>query len=306
MIKIILLTGFLGAGKTTMMKKLLDVYHDRKIGIIVNEFGEKNIDGITLRQEGVIMEELSNGSIFCACIKDNFLSSLIHISEKNLEYVFIEASGLSDPSSIGQILETIAPKTVNPYYYKGAICLVDADSFLDLYEILPAFERQVQYSDAIIINKVDLVDQERIQETIDQIKQVNHTAPIYITSYCDVDIPKLVDNLSDSGEKPVESSNTIDSRPKSFVLKSNGILPYQDLEKFLQEISKSSFRVKGFVETDRGLVSVNTVGKNIEIKPWSEKTEEHELVVISSVGIKMISLLANQIDLYFKGLLNIS
>jgi G3E family GTPase len=127
--EIILLTGFLGAGKTTFMRSLLDTYQDKKIGVIVNEFGERNIDGETLEKEGILMEELSNGSIFCACIKDNFLSSLIYLSKKDLEYVFIEASGLSDPSSIGQILETIKPKTVKPYSYKGAIGIVDADIF---------------------------------------------------------------------------------------------------------------------------------------------------------------------------------
>lgn len=304
--EIILLTGFLGAGKTTFMRSLLDTYQDKKIGVIVNEFGERNIDGETLEKEGILMEELSNGSIFCACIKDNFLSSLIYLSKKDLEYVFIEASGLSDPSSIGQILETIKPKTVKPYSYKGAIGIVDADSFLDLYEILPAFERQVRYSDAIIINKADLVEQERIDETIEQIRSINSDAPTYITSYCAVDMVKLVEDLTDHGERPTESTNTIDSRPKTLTLKSAGVLSYENLEKFLQALSDSTFRVKGFLETDKGQVFVDAVGKNIEIKPWDKEVKEHELVVISSVGIKIISLLTDQINLYFKDQLSLS
>ncbi len=305
MTKIILITGFLGSGKTTFMKSLLDAYQDKKVGVIVNEFGDTNVDALTLEKEGIIIEELANGSIFCACIKDNFLQSLILLSQRDLEYVFIEASGLSDPSNISQILDTIKPRTVKPYFYKGAICIVDADSFLDLFDTLLAFERQIQYSGAVIINKADLVDQERIDETIEQIRLVNNNIPIYVTSYCVVDIPKLVESLTDSDELPKESSNTIDSRPQTFTLKSNTTLSYDNLVKFLNAISASTFRIKGFLETDQGQVLVDAVGENIDIKPWDKKVDEHELVVISSVGIKIISLLTNQLDIYFKDKLSL-
>lgn len=305
MTKIILITGFLGSGKTTFMKSLLDAYQDKKVGVIVNEFGDTNVDALTLEKEGIIIEELANGSIFCACIKDNFLQSLILLSQRDLEYVFIEASGLSDPSNISQILDTIKPRTVKPYFYKGSICIVDADSFLDLFDTLLAFERQIQYSGAVIINKADLVDQERIDETIEQIRLVNNNIPIYVTSYCVVDIPKLVESLTDSDELPKESSNTIDSRPQTFTLKSNTTLSYDNLVKFLNAISASTFRIKGFLETDQGQVLVDAVGENIDIKPWDKKVDEHELVVISSVGIKIISLLTNQLDIYFKDQLSL-
>jgi G3E family GTPase len=305
MTKIILITGFLGSGKTTFMKSLLDAYQDNKVGVIVNEFGDTNVDALTLEKEGIIIEELANGSIFCACIKDNFLQSLILLSQRDLEYVFIEASGLSDPSNISQILDTIKPRTVKPYFYKGSICIVDADSFLDLFDTLLAFERQIQYSGAVIINKADLVDQERIDETIEQIRLVNNNIPIYVTSYCVVDIPKLVESLTDSDELPKESSNTIDSRPQTFTLKSNTTLSYDNLVKFLNAISASTFRIKGFLETDQGQVLVDAVGENIDIKPWDKKVDEHELVVISSVGIKIISLLTNQLDIYFKDKLSL-
>ena len=70
MIQIVLLSGFLGAGKTTLMQRLLDTYKDNKIGVIINEFGEINIDAKLVERDGIDIAELSNGSIFCACIKD--------------------------------------------------------------------------------------------------------------------------------------------------------------------------------------------------------------------------------------------
>jgi hypothetical protein len=104
---------------------------------------------------------------------------------------------------------------------------------------------------------------------------------------------------------PKESSNTIDSRPQTFTLKSNTTLSYDNLVKFLNAISASTFRIKGFLETDQGQVLVDAVGENIDIKPWDKKVDEHELVVISSVGIKIISLLTNQLDIYFKDQLSL-
>lgn len=83
-----------------MMQEILTVYSDKKTGVIVNEFGEINIDARLIQKDGVQMAELSNGSIFCACIKDKFVDSLIELSYKDLDYLFIEASGLADLSLI--------------------------------------------------------------------------------------------------------------------------------------------------------------------------------------------------------------
>ena len=70
MIRLIMLTGFLGAGKTTLLQKILEEYSDQKIGVLINEFGAVSIDSELVEGEGIDMTELSNGSIFCACLKD--------------------------------------------------------------------------------------------------------------------------------------------------------------------------------------------------------------------------------------------
>ena len=87
MIQIVLLSGFLGAGKTTLMQRLLSSYEDHKIGVIINEFGEINIDARLVNRDGIEMAELSNGSIFCACIKDKFVDGLVAMSKKDIEYL---------------------------------------------------------------------------------------------------------------------------------------------------------------------------------------------------------------------------
>ena len=88
MIQLVLLTGFLGAGKTTLMTSILEAYQDKKIGVIINEFGKINIDARLIEKDGIEMAELTNGSIFCACIKDKFVDSLIALSHTDIEYLF--------------------------------------------------------------------------------------------------------------------------------------------------------------------------------------------------------------------------
>lgn len=301
MIKLVLITGFLGAGKTTLMQSILDIYKDRKVGVIVNDFGAVNIDAILIKKDGIRITELSNGSIFCACIKDNFVSALIEMSAYDIDYLFIEASGLADSANMTNILGSIEARTKNKYDYKGAVCIIDAVTFLGLYEVLTALHHQVQYSAVTIINKSDLVDKRTIVEVSRMVTSINPETTIYITSYCIVDLKNLIENLRDGRIEAKESTNTDESRPKTFVLKSQSLLPYEGLTRFLKEIVDSTYRIKGFAQTSIGPIEVSAVGGHVSLKPWREPLNRTEIVVISSVGIKLISTITNEIEKNLKG-----
>ena len=190
MSKLVLLTGFLGAGKTTFLNHVLQEFSQEKIGLIVNEFSGIGVDGALIRHDipGASMIELNNGSIFCACIKDSFVDSLIDLAGRNLDYVFVEASGLADPSSISSILDQIATLSGAVYDYCGAICLVDALYFPKYLKLLLALRRQVEYSRAVILNKVDLVTEEQLAQVEQSIREINPsaalTAPLTPMSPC--------------------------------------------------------------------------------------------------------------------------
>ncbi|WP_206460743.1 CobW family GTP-binding protein [Anaerovorax sp. IOR16] len=303
MIKLILLTGFLGTGKTTLMKSLLKAFKEEKIGVIVNEFGEVNIDAVLMKQDGIEMAELSNGSIFCACIKDYFLDSLVEMSKQDISYLFIEASGLADPANMQQILNTIDADTQRTYDYLGSICVVDAETFLDLYDLLPALHHQIEYSNTVIINKADLVDENRIAEVSNQISEVNEEAQQCVTSFCKVDIKDLVKDLKPVLKEAKESTNTRENRPKSFVLKSVEPVSKTQLQELLEKLAPSAYRIKGFAMTDAGIVEVSAVKEHIYIMPWDNNAfkPELEIVVISSVGIRMMSLITEAISGSIKG-----
>ena len=303
--KIVMLTGFLGAGKTTLLSALLDEYRESKIGIIVNEFGQISIDGPLLEREGIRMQELANGSIFCACIKENFLKSLIAMSKEQLEILFIEASGLADPSSMALILQAIAPKTENGYTYAGAVCVVDGESFPEYYELLPALHRQVVYSGAIIVNKADLADDETLSEVLGILQNSNPTAKIHVTSYCRVNYRQLVSELHQPVPEAEESTNTFESRPQTFVLYGEKAIDQDELLDFLNVLSESSYRIKGFALTTDGNRSVSCVKHHAEILPWPKEIEKTELVIISAIGIRMVSLLTEELNKRFNGIIHL-
>ena len=305
MIKLVLLTGFLGAGKTTMLKEILDFYEKSRIGVIVNEFGEINIDARLINKGDIQIAELSNGSIFCACIKDKFVDSLIELSYKDLEYVFIEASGLADPANMKQIVEGIRNNVLNQYEYKGSVCIVDGESFPELYEVLPAVNSQLEFCSTVIINKGDLIDEEQLKNILEIIESVNNSASIYITSYCHIDVKEVIGNIKLNDHEARESVNTYESRPATFILKGIKQIPYRKLKEFLELIAENAYRIKGFADTDKGIFEISAVGKNIYLKEWEDYFDKTEIVVISSVGFKMMSILTRAIKEKLDGYLRI-
>ncbi|QHI72954.1 CobW family GTP-binding protein [Aminipila terrae] len=290
MIQMVLLTGFLGAGKTTLMQRLLDTYREHKIGVIVNEFGQINIDAKLVSRDGILMKELSNGSIFCACIKDKFVDGLIDMSKRDIEYLFIEASGLADPSNMGNIIEGIRKATNNNYILKGTICIADGLNFADMVEVLPALERQVRHANAVLVNKMDLIDENKFKEISDKIGEINPSVKIYAATHCDVDIKMIVENFAVNTAVSEDTTNTYESRPNTFIVKADEPIEESKLIQFIDQIAESSYRIKGFANTEQGTVEISAVINHIIVTPW-HKVERTEIVVISSVGIKMLSMI---------------
>jgi G3E family GTPase len=85
LIDIYLVTGFLGAGKTTLMQNLLKVFENDKVALIVNEFGQEGVDGAVLEKEGMVIEQIVDGSIFCVCRSDKFIDALLKTKEMRID-----------------------------------------------------------------------------------------------------------------------------------------------------------------------------------------------------------------------------
>ena len=278
-IALYLVSGFLGAGKTTFLRRLLERLADRKTGLLVNEFGSVGIDGALLPRNGIQMAELNNGSIFCACLKDSFVKTLKAFSDTPIDLLLIEASGMADPASMPAVLERLAPYLPRPYDYRGAVCLVDCTTVLDYLDMLLPLQNQVATADLIVLNKTDLVSEEQVQEIQQSVRTFNPEAAVYRTTYSDVPA-ELLEGLVNHGRSG-DSSNTPWNRPAVYTLETPPLQGGQEaVRQFCQAIAPLTLRIKGTLVTEEGTLFVDGVCSQLELAPAPEHMPQGTLVLI--------------------------
>ena len=282
------LTGFLGAGKTSFLLNILDNIKNKKVGIIQNEFGKINVDGEIVRRNGIEMTEISRGSIFCSCLKLSFVQALAEMSKKELDYVFVESSGLADPSNIEEILNAVELIAGNSYIFKGVICLVDGVNFPKQVKDVETVDRQLAHCNLAVINKVDLLDLSELEEVKNIVRGVNPICMISTASYGKIDLSFLSEDLTSLKWAEYEDSlNTVDNKPKTISLETGEILSKEILTNFLKKVLPDCYRIKGFFKLEDGWQQVDVVEELIDYKLTSER-EISELVFLSKTGPQII------------------
>ncbi len=181
LIPITLLTGFLGAGKTTALNHLLSQDVGEKIAVIVNEFGELGIDDALIvgASEGVV--EMSNGCICCS-ISGELNRTLLDLIKRRtpIDRVVVETTGLADPSPIAlSLLKDRA--LVNFYALDAIVTIVDSLHAPLQLDRSPEAPRQVGFADLIALNKVDLVDEVHLEALEARVRRLNPNAQILRT-----------------------------------------------------------------------------------------------------------------------------
>ncbi len=290
-LRLYLLTGFLGAGKTTLLKRIIDHLQTSKIGILMNEFGSISVDGVLLQQHGVDIVEINNGSVFCSCLKGAFIGALTAYSELPIQYLFVETSGMADPSNIEPILNNVIGKVKGKSYdYRGSICLVDGANFLEQVDVLAALERQVAASNLIIVNKADLVNEAELGEVQNKVRQFNPNAELVTTCHGAVALDFLERQLQPvQFSEARESCNTPFNRPTAHVITAEGIYERAAFYAFIKALVPWAMRMKGFFLLDDGWQQVDVVGEHIDIRPTSIPRTVSELVVISDKGFPALT-----------------
>ena len=277
-----LVTGFLGSGKTSLIKQFIESYADsKKIAIIQNEFAEVNIDIRELRQTGKSFSliEMNNGSVFCVCLLGSFVRSLADfIDEHHPDLIILEASGLSDPISISQMIS--APALRNSIWLAHTYTIVDVLNFQKTIERVGCNTHQIRVADTIVLNKIDLAP-ESILEIRRRILLINPFAEVIESSFgCNVFLAKMVFH------RPVTMMGTEQTysagRPDvdSVVIKVMKPIPRENLNRFILKYSLIAYRIKGYASTDRGLVAIQTSFEHTEIKPVAENLYNTEIVII--------------------------
>ena len=203
--KIDIISGFLGAGKTTLIKKLLkEAFEGEQVVLIENEFGEIGIDGGFLKDAGIEIREMNSGCICCSLVGD-FGASLKEVVEKyHPDRILIEPSGvgkLSDVIKAVQGVEEDVDIQLNSY-----TTVVDAKKCkMYMRNFGEFFDNQVQYAGAIIMSRTDIVDEKKAMESMELLRSINEKAAIITTPIEKLDGKKILEVM----EHPVSLADEL-------------------------------------------------------------------------------------------------
>lgn len=282
-------TGFLGSGKTSFLKDVLSKNDDMRVGVIQNEFGKIGIDGDIIKKDGLEMIEINRGSIFCSCLQLSFIEALKEMADREVDYLFVEGSGLADPSNMDEILDALSVIKPDAMDYKGAICVVDGVHFMDQLEEIETVRKQVMHAQLAIINKRDLIDEmeeSRIKQVLSEIKA---DICIETAEYGVFDFDFLKADLLEMSPMNFDKThNKEENKPKTLHLTTPEKVNREKLLNFLGEVCKDCYRIKGYLEFDTGWHQVDVVGRVIDLKPVDPKDYISGLVFISKVGPQII------------------
>uniref|UniRef100_A0A8D3BNT9 COBW domain containing n=1 Tax=Scophthalmus maximus TaxID=52904 RepID=A0A8D3BNT9_SCOMX len=194
-IPVTIITGYLGAGKTTLLNYILTEQHNKRIAVILNEFGEGSAleKSLAVSQAGELYEEwleLRNGCLCCS-VKDNGLKAIENLMEKKgkFDYILLETTGLADPGAVASMFWVDA-ELGSDIYLDGKIFQLTEDKSEGLVN---EAVRQIALADLTIINKTDLVDEEELNHVRDTVRSINGLVKILESQRSRVDLSEVLD-----------------------------------------------------------------------------------------------------------------
>jgi G3E family GTPase len=186
-----IITGFLGSGKTTLLNHILGEPHGLRVAVLINEFGDVDIDSSLVVSADRDMVELSNGCICCS-INGELLEAVYRILERpdKVDYLVVETTGLADPLPVAMTF--LGSDLRDLTRLDSIITLVDAENFSDELLEGEVARAQIVYSDMLLLNKCDLVAEDRLQQLEAQLREIKEEARILRSVKGEVPLPLLL------------------------------------------------------------------------------------------------------------------
>lgn len=288
--KVTIVCGFLGAGKTTFLRQVLQGTGE-KTAVLVNELGEVGIDGAVVREgSNLAVVELPTGCICCSLRTDLVRAVKEILDTYHPDRLVIEPTGIAAPSGIVEALSS--PEIASRVELEAVIGIVDASNFLRHWEsemFGNFFRDQVMNSDVLLANKADLVRPELLQATVDKLQELNPRAVVIPTSFCRVERPLPV-----GGDREDRSWRPFPFEPHLDTLSLTSRQRYQraSIEGLLQETAAGRYgeiiRAKGVFNTPDAGVKFDLVFTRFTVEPFPP-VEESKFVFIGR-GIRREAL----------------
>jgi len=316
-VPVTILTGFLGAGKTTLLNRILNGNHGLRVAVLVNDFGSINIDTelIVGVEDNAI--SLANGCV-CCNIRDDLVETVEMVINRpeRPEYILLEASGVADPSGIA--FTFVQPTFRDRIRLDSIISIVDADQFF-AYPEYPGVQelklRQIGFSDMVILNKVDLVDDAQLQKVRDWINSRMNRVRIVKAVQCDVPLEILLAVGRFDPQQLVESDNghhhDHTDHGQTFSTWSYQTDQPISLEALTQMVKKrlpgNIYRCKGVVyaaENPERRAILQVVGRRSDValgEEWNGGAPRTQIVAIGAPGSIDPEALTHQFDSCLSG-----
>ena len=199
MVKVDIISGFLGAGKTTLIKHLLaHVYAGENVVLIENEFGEIGIDGGFLKEAGIEIREMNSGCICCSLVGDFATSLKEVVTRYNPDRILIEPSGVGKLSDVIKAVENVKDELELEICYKVAVidvtkCKMYLKNFGEFYK------NQIESASTVIFSRTDIAKAEKVEEALELVKSLNSDAAVITTPVTELEDATLVNALKNEG-----------------------------------------------------------------------------------------------------------
>lgn len=257
MIKVDIISGFLGAGKTTLIRKLLKAHENEKVVLIENEFGEIGIDGEIIERDGFQVLELSTGCICCS-MKIDFLNTITKVIEDiKPERIVIEPTGIGLLSEIIDIVNRQEFK--DRCYINSLITVVDSMNYLDQLDVFGEFfQDQIKNASILILSKTQFVNEEEINNIINSLRELNKEAFIVRDNWDNLALQNLKELLN--GELMIDldeifhtdNNENVKNGIDNVAIETEKQYTEEELEKILIKLRNSVYgkvlRGKGFLK----------------------------------------------------------
>lgn len=272
------LSGFLGSGKTTLLNRLLKADHGLRIAVMVNDFGDVNIDkDLVVGQTGDVVE-LSGGCV-CCTIRGDLLDSARELlaSGSAFDYVIVETSGLAEPMTVAQTF--LVPELEASYRLDAVVTMVDSANIETWLASNETAAEQIRCADLLVANKLDLIGPEDVDRIRARLAGINANARVLPSINGDV-APALL--LDIEAHQPVQGMRFTPLREHtshrdvlSVSFSADLELNYDRFDRFLQSLPDGVFRAKGTLAVQglkRRVIFHRVGGRNVidQGAPWAD------------------------------------
>jgi G3E family GTPase len=290
-----LVSGFLGSGKTTLVNRMLTADHGVRMGVLVNDFGDIDIDGKLISAQSDDTITLANGCI-CCTLRDDLGAALRELGKRDVEHVLVEASGIADPRVLAQTLMVLDQG--RKLALDAVVVVIDSEQLGTYGEADRSLARdQLAQANVVLLNKIDLADEQALALAADEAARFSSRAAVIRCQHADVPIELLLGvGRFDPAQPGVAEPLAHGFGMCSF--ESDEPLSLARLRDAATDLPPNVFRAKGFVylrERPDHMCVLQVVGRRARIdlaEPWGDEPARTRLVFLGRGDIEPASIVA--------------